>query len=77
MAERVPPTIGVLEATDGGCLLYTGAQSLDMLAVHLALIGVEFEVREPAELVDHIRRVADRLMRATVSREEEHQSILA
>jgi predicted DNA-binding transcriptional regulator YafY len=64
VAERVPPTAGVLEAIDHNrCILHTGSHSLDILAVHLALIGVDFEVHEPPELVDHVRRLADRFRR--------------
>jgi predicted DNA-binding transcriptional regulator YafY len=36
-----------------------------MLAAHLALIGFEFKVHEPPELVDRIRSLAERLTRAT------------
>jgi predicted DNA-binding transcriptional regulator YafY len=41
-----------------------GAGSLDMLAIYLAMIGFDFEVREPVELVKHIRSLAERLVRA-------------
>ncbi|MQA88075.1 MAG: WYL domain-containing protein [Streptosporangiales bacterium] len=65
VAERVPPTVGLLEAVDENtCVLTTGSDSLDALAVHLVLIGVDFRVLEPPELVDHIRMLADRLGRA-------------
>jgi len=66
VADRVPPTAGVLEAIDQRtCTLHTGANSLDTLSVFVALIGVDFEVREPPELVDQIRRLATRFSRAT------------
>jgi predicted DNA-binding transcriptional regulator YafY len=66
VAERVPPTAGVLEGVDDHrCMLYTGASSLEMLAAHLVLIGVDFEVHEPPELVREIGRLAERLGRAT------------
>ena len=65
IAPRVAPTAGVLEAIDANsCLLHTGAHSLDTLCVHLALIGVDFSVQEPAELIDYMRRMAERLHRA-------------
>jgi predicted DNA-binding transcriptional regulator YafY len=65
VAERVPPTAGVLEAIDrNSCMLHTGAHSLEILSVYIAMIGVEFEVREPAELVAHIRLLADRFRSA-------------
>jgi hypothetical protein len=66
VVERVPPSVGVLEAIDENtCMLQTGSQSLTILAVWIGMIGVEFEVEEPAELVEHIREVADRFHRAT------------
>jgi len=68
VAERIPPTVGVLEALDEHtCVLEIGSNSLDMLAVWLGLIGVDFEVQEPEELLDTIRQVADRFSRARKS----------
>jgi predicted DNA-binding transcriptional regulator YafY len=62
VAERVPPTVGTLEAVDDStCVLTTGANSLDALAVHLALIGVDFDVLEPPELMERIAAMAERL----------------
>jgi predicted DNA-binding transcriptional regulator YafY len=67
-AERIPPALGTLEAIDANtCVLRTGGSSLDMLAVHLALIGFEFKVHEPPELVDRIRCLAERFTRATAT----------
>ena len=45
-------------------MLHTGGHSLDALAVYLALAGVDFEVREPPELVEHIRSLAESSRRA-------------
>ncbi len=65
-AERVPPMAGVVEAIDDhSCLLHMGASSLDSLSIYLALIGLEFEVREPPELIERIRWLAGRFGRAT------------
>jgi predicted DNA-binding transcriptional regulator YafY len=65
-AERVPPAVGILESVDEHtCVLHTGACSLDSLSVYLALIGFDFEVREPPELIERIRWLADRFSRAT------------
>ncbi|HMC61514.1 MAG TPA: WYL domain-containing protein, partial [Candidatus Solibacter sp.] len=65
VAERVPAAVGILEAIDQRtCLLRTGACSLDALAVHLALLGFDFEVREPPELAARIRELAERFSRA-------------
>lgn len=66
VAARVPPTFGFVEAIDKNkCRLQTGASSPELLSVHLALIGVDFEVSEPPELVEHIRHMADRFRRAS------------
>jgi predicted DNA-binding transcriptional regulator YafY len=66
--ERIPSALGSLEAVDDDtCVLRTGASSLDMLAVHLALIGFEFKVHEPQELVERIRWLAARFARATAT----------
>jgi predicted DNA-binding transcriptional regulator YafY len=65
-ADRVPPGAGTLEALDERtCELRMGATSLDHLSFFLALIGLDFEVREPPELVDRIQGLAERFTRAT------------
>jgi predicted DNA-binding transcriptional regulator YafY len=65
-AERVPPAAGILEAVnEHTCVLHTGSSSLDTLSVYLALIGFDFEVSEPPELVDRVRWLAERFSRAT------------
>jgi predicted DNA-binding transcriptional regulator YafY len=61
----VGPSDGVLERVDDNtCVLRTGAASLDVLVIHVMLMGVDFEVIEPAELTEHVRTVRDRLSRA-------------
>ncbi|WP_330228386.1 YafY family transcriptional regulator [Nocardia sp. NBC_00508] len=61
-AERIAPTVGVIEALDTeSCLLRTGANSLDELAIYVATFGFPFRVHEPPELVAHIRTLAARL----------------
>jgi len=65
IASQVPPTAGMVEAVDGDkCLLHTGAQSAETLALHLCLLGVDFEVGEPPELVREVKRMAGRFSRA-------------
>jgi hypothetical protein len=66
LAERVPPTSGVIEAVDDHtCILHTGSNNLDALAIHVAVLGIDFQAHEPPELLDHIRTLAERLGRAT------------
>jgi predicted DNA-binding transcriptional regulator YafY len=64
-SARVPPSAGTLEAVNQkSCMLHMGAGSLEMLAMYLVMIGFDFEVREPPELVDSIRALAERFQRA-------------
>ena len=64
--RRVPAAAGVVEAVDEGtCLLHTGADTLETLAVYLGMLGADFEVGEPPELVAHLRDLAGRYRRAT------------
>ncbi|MER5769461.1 YafY family protein [Streptomyces sp. NPDC001985] len=64
-ARFVGPADGVLEPVDEhSCLLRTGATSMDVLVIHVLLMGVGFEVVEPPELTEHLRAARDRLSRA-------------
>ena len=66
VASRIPPSAGVLESIDTrSCMLHTGSHSLEAITIHLSLLGVDFRVHEPPELVDYIRRLVDRLSQAT------------
>jgi predicted DNA-binding transcriptional regulator YafY len=68
IAKRVPPSAGVVEAIDSNsCLLHTGSDSLEWLAIHLMMLGVDFQIHEPPELFDHVRSLADRFVRASTS----------
>ncbi|MFG1797870.1 helix-turn-helix transcriptional regulator [Nocardia sp. NPDC049149] len=61
-AERIAPTVGALEAVDAEtCLLRTGSNSLDELAIFVASFGYPFRVHEPPEFVAHLRELATRL----------------
>ena len=63
---KLPPYVGVVEPIDGQCcFLDIAASTYDGLAMHLALLGVDFEVTEPPELVEQVRRLAERYRRAT------------
>jgi predicted DNA-binding transcriptional regulator YafY len=64
-AQRVSPSAGTLEAeTESTCVLRTGAASLDVMVLHLMMLGLEFEVLEPAGFTETIRRGRDLLTRA-------------
>ncbi|WP_067994801.1 helix-turn-helix transcriptional regulator [Nocardia pseudobrasiliensis] len=64
-ADRIPPTVGVLEAIDDHrCLLHTGADSLDALALYTGLFGFPYRVHEPPELIEHLRELTRRMSAA-------------
>jgi predicted DNA-binding transcriptional regulator YafY len=65
LAERIGPNAGTVTAIDDGmCLLDTGADSLEMMAVYLGTLGVDFTIADPPELIDHVRTLANRYARA-------------
>ncbi|GAA3000076.1 helix-turn-helix transcriptional regulator [Actinokineospora diospyrosa] len=64
-AEHITSTAGILEPLDEHrCTLRAGSNSLDGLAIWVSLIGCDFEVHSPPELLDRITGVAERLGRA-------------
>ncbi len=66
-AGRSSPTPGPLEPIDDHtCVLHTGSNSLDELAIYVGVKGVDFDVIEPPELIEHLRMLADRFNRARV-----------
>ena len=72
IAERIGPWVGTVEAIDEDtCVLDTGADSLEILAVYLGMLNADFVVSDPPELVTHLKTLAGRYGRSTV-RERRH-----
>lgn len=66
VAARINPAVGTVTPTSKDtCNLETGADTIDSLAVHLGLLGYDFTVTDPPELVTHLRTLAARYTRAT------------
>jgi predicted DNA-binding transcriptional regulator YafY len=66
VVPRVPHATGTLEPIDDhSCLLLTGSDWLEGLAIYIANVGVEFEIVEPPELIQRVRDLAARFERAT------------
>ena len=63
-AVPVPWWGTVVPIDDRTCEYRTGDDDLGWLAMRVAMLGVDFEVREPPELVEHLRVLAGRLERA-------------
>ncbi|HEX5994500.1 MAG TPA: YafY family protein [Jiangellales bacterium] len=66
VAERINPAVGTVQAIDeASCVLHTGADTIPTLAVYLSLLGVDFTVTEPPELVAYVNELARRYAVAT------------
>ncbi|HUQ57594.1 YafY family protein [Lentzea sp.] len=65
VAARINAAIGTVEAVDdSSCVLVTGSDSVESLAVWIGMLGFDFEVTSPPELVEHVRTLAARYTRA-------------
>ncbi|WP_172899258.1 WYL domain-containing protein [Micromonospora echinaurantiaca] len=65
VAERLWPGMGAVEPVDAGsCLVHLGAETAADLAWMVAVIGVDFTVTEPPELVEAVRALGERCRRA-------------
>jgi predicted DNA-binding transcriptional regulator YafY len=70
VARRINPAVGTVEARDPDTsLLRTGADDLDVIATHLGMLDADFDIVEPAELVEHVRTLAARYARAAMPAE--------
>lgn len=62
---RINPAVGTVEPVgDRECVLVTGADSIATVAVYIGMLGLDFTVTEPADLVDELRTVSERYARA-------------
>jgi predicted DNA-binding transcriptional regulator YafY len=58
---RINPAVGTVEPLDDGrSVLVTGGDSLEVVAVWIGMLGLDFAVEEPVELVAHLRVLARR-----------------
>lgn len=61
---RINPTVGVVESVDDArCVLVTGGDSLEIVAVWIGMLGLPFHVEAPGELVEHVRALSLRRYR--------------
>ena len=65
---RINPTVGVVEQVDEGhCDLVTGGDSVEVVAVWIGMLGLDFHVEEPPALVEALRVQARRYAAAVPS----------
>ena len=64
LAGRIPEHWGAIEPIDDDtCEYRTGDDDLGWLALRIVMVGVDFEVHEPPELVEHLRALGLRITR--------------
>ncbi|MCG3749346.1 YafY family protein [Amycolatopsis sp. Poz14] len=62
---RINPTVGVVEPLDEHqCVLVTGADSLDTVAVYIGMLMMDFTVESPPDLIPRLRLLSERYGRA-------------
>lgn len=62
IADRIATAVGIVEPLDpSSCVLSVGSNSLDELTLYVGLLGYDFRVESPPELVEHVRTLSARL----------------
>ena len=70
---RINPTVGVVESIDADhCVLVTGADSVEIAAAYIGMLGLDFHVTDPPALVDAIRVLAARYANCLPTHEDGH-----
>ena len=68
MLARINPAVGVVEAVDDQtCVLVTGGDSVEIIAVYIGMLGLDFFVDGPPELVTQLAVVGERYRRAVAA----------
>ncbi len=68
VVARINPTVGVVEAVDDThSVLVTGGDSVEVVAVWIGMLGLDFHVEEPPALVEALRVQARRYAAAVPS----------
>ncbi|MEU0091852.1 WYL domain-containing protein [Kribbella sp. NPDC006257] len=63
--SRIHAAVGIVESVDDNtCVLITGAESLEVVAVYIGMLGLDFHVTAPPALVQHLKTIGDRYLRA-------------
>ena len=74
VAGRVPPRSAAVERLDDGTALVTaGGDDLELLALHLSLLGGAVTVHEPPELRSAMAALGERLLAAAVRHNGGHE----
>jgi predicted DNA-binding transcriptional regulator YafY len=64
VAPKLPPPVRIEPLDERTCIMHAGSDNLDMAAIYIGMLDVDFDVMEPPELVEHLRKLAGRYVRA-------------
>jgi predicted DNA-binding transcriptional regulator YafY len=64
VAAKLPPPVRIEPVDDRHCIMHAGSDTLDLAAIYIGMLDVEFDVIEPPELIDRLRHLAARYLRA-------------
>jgi predicted DNA-binding transcriptional regulator YafY len=65
VAERIPSYVGSIQSVDAEtCVLSSGNDNAEMFAGYLGMIGFDFTVTSPPELVEAVRKLGQRYAKA-------------
>ena len=67
ISTKLPFASGIESAGRGRCVVEVGSDNPQMLALHLGLLDVDFELLDSPELAEGLLRLADRFRRAAAS----------
>ncbi len=67
MRPSIPADAGTVEELDRTSVLVVGSDDVDTMAVYIGLLGVDFTVGEPPELVARLNQIGTRYLCATAS----------
>ncbi|TDW78042.1 helix-turn-helix transcriptional regulator [Kribbella sp. VKM Ac-2573] len=63
--SRIHAAVGIVESIDDNtCVLVTGADSLEIVAVYIGMLGLDFHVDGPPELLTHLQTIGNRYLNA-------------
>ncbi|MFF1876748.1 helix-turn-helix transcriptional regulator [Leifsonia sp. NPDC058230] len=66
--SRINAAVGVVEPIDAEtCVLVTGGDSVEIIAVYIGMLGLDFRVTSPPELVTQLRMLGARYARSVES----------
>ncbi len=68
VTERINAAVGTVEPVDARtCVLHTGADTLETVAVYAGLLGLDFTIDDPPELRAMVAELSDRYRRAATA----------